>query len=497
MSYDLVLDLGGSQTTVGAVFDDRFNIIESPTGSRSFLSTVIVEPPLLGSSAELLITRYLDRACWNFPFLIASVKDCFFPFVPDITEADFDISIELKSFLDQLLDYLSSENGSPPRSVFISLPKCLESTSSLFVNLFPQSLIRKDPIYCLSWSYLYKMNSRLTNQFEVILFLDIGYMCTDIGVVQMNNESANILLSKSSTSFRGQLLDQELLQLCVDKANQLFNQDVTQNKKTMFRLYQEIKKTRVNLSSCPEVELEIDSFIDGEDLEIDVDRRDFEARLEEHLLQLVKILTKVYQFLVKNSLKLSKVVLLGGFSYVPVIETTIKSHFDYLQSHLFERTLNAFEEIAIGGCISLACGKKMNSLTDFAKKLSVKYLVEHKDILSKEGQNCSNHQEKSSKQSPSKSYAKVANADESLESTNLYGPLSARNSAKQANFNSPIVDNRGKTTKNSLSSQTNTVSSYSVPKVNAISKSSQFSDLHNSKGIQNSVRLFPKSKQIG
>ncbi|KAL0248532.1 hypothetical protein GEMRC1_003768 [Eukaryota sp. GEM-RC1] len=223
------------------------------------------------------------------------------------------------------------------------------------------------------------MNSRLTTQLEVVLFLDIGYMCTDIGVVQMNNESAKILLSKSSTSFRGQLLDHELLQLCVGKTNQLFDQDVTKNKKAMFRLYQEIKKTRVNLSSCPEVELEIGSFIDGDDFEIDVNRRDFEARLEGHLMQLGNLLTKVYQFLVKNSLKLSKVVLLGGFSYVPVIETTIKSHFGHLQSNQFERTLNAFEEIALGGCISLACGKKMNSLTDFAKKLNVKNLEKQKN----------------------------------------------------------------------------------------------------------------------
>ncbi|KAL0249658.1 hypothetical protein GEMRC1_004887 [Eukaryota sp. GEM-RC1] len=321
-----------------------------------------------GDAAKVLCFRNLDRSFWNITFLLSDLNAPF-PFVSqsqpndgfpiNLREQRFQISLPhlLAMLFSHLFRELCDLVQCQQLSVTCSLPLCLNKSQRRLLQEILQyagfhDVTIVDPIYCLSWSYLYKMNSRLTNQLEVILFLDIGYMCTDIGVVQMNNESANILLSKSSTSFRGQLLDQELLQLCVDKANQLFNQDVTQNKKSMFRLYQEIKKTRVNLSSCPEVELDIDSFIDGEDFEIDVNRRDFEASLEHHLLQLGNLLTKVDQFFVKNSLKLSKVVLLGGFSYVPVIETTIKSHFGYLQSRLFERTLNAFESVSEGALLS-------------------------------------------------------------------------------------------------------------------------------------------------
>ncbi|KAL0249362.1 hypothetical protein GEMRC1_004594 [Eukaryota sp. GEM-RC1] len=381
------IDFKSTELVLAITDSNGVRVPETDTGHRSFAYFVAFDGQQnhSGFSASSKVPRFLTQSEWNIP--LTFFPELFsFPFVSRQCTNSASSNQQTKPYenlqliLEEVDQFLKTNFDNEPSHTFLSLPQCLSSFQLGLHDVLASSGFHDvtivDPIYCLSWSYLYKMNSRLTNQLEVILFLDIGYMCTDIGVVQMNNESANILLSKSSTSFRGQLLDHELLQLCVGKANQLFNQDVTQNKKAMFRLYQEIKKSRVNLSSCPEVELEIDSFIDGEDFEIDVDRRDFEARFDHHLLQLGNLLTEVDQFLVKNSLKLSKVVLLGGFSYVPVIETTIKSHFDYLQSYQFERTLNAFESISEGASLACAAIDHQPGLPSWFMSLTVTNTIE-------------------------------------------------------------------------------------------------------------------------
>merc|ERR1711953_705516 len=94
--------------------------------------------------------------------------------------------------------------------------------------------------------------------------------------------------------------------------------------------------------------IDIDSFFDGIDFSIQVKRSRFEALISEHLKKSLSLVEKVLidGAIAKNNIH--DIVLVGGSTYIPKIQTMLQEFFNGKELH---RSVNSDEAVAYGAAV--------------------------------------------------------------------------------------------------------------------------------------------------
>ena len=159
-----------------------------------------------------------------------------------------------------------------------------------------------------------------------ILFIDIGYSKTSFILSYFKYNKFEVKYVDYIPNIGGRNFDELIYNYCVDKFKQENNiEDSDISIKMKYRLIEEIKKKRIQLTVSDEINILVDSFYEDKDLQL-ILKKDF---LEEKIQDLIKEISNKYEKVLlyskENKIKIDYVEIAGELMRTPILQSIIEN----------------------------------------------------------------------------------------------------------------------------------------------------------------------------
>jgi len=168
----------------------------------------------------------------------------------------------------------------------------------------------------------YGLDKKFKNERNVLIF-DLGGGTFDVSILSLEEGLFEVRSTNGHTHLGGEDFDNRLVEFCASEFKRKTGLELRENKKAIRRLRTSCEKAKRALSSATQTTIDIDSIMDGKDLNITLNR----AKFEELCIDLFKKCLPPVENALKDS-KLSKseihdVVLVGGSTRIPKIQAMV------------------------------------------------------------------------------------------------------------------------------------------------------------------------------
>jgi len=181
-----------------------------------------------------------------------------------------------------------------------------------------------------------------------ILVFDLGGGTFDVTLLTIDNGVFEVLATNGDTHLGGEDFDQRTMQYFIKILKKRDQMDITGDKKALQKLRREVERVKRTLSSQHQARLEIEGLMDGQDFSETLTR----ARFEELNLDLFKKTLGPVQKVMEDSDmskgEVDEIVLVGGSTRIPKVQTLLKDFFDGKEP---SRGVNPDEAVAYGAAV--------------------------------------------------------------------------------------------------------------------------------------------------
>ncbi|CAE7435887.1 BIP4 [Symbiodinium sp. CCMP2592] len=180
-----------------------------------------------------------------------------------------------------------------------------------------------------------------------ILVYDLGGGTFDVSLLNIANGVFEVIATSGDTHLGGEDFDQRVMQHFMKVFQQKHGKDMSQDKRAIQKLRREVEKSKRQLTSTHQSQLEIEALFEGVDFSETLTRAKFEGL---NLDLFKKTLGPVKKVLEDSSLKKSQVdeiVLVGGSTRIPKVQELIRDFFGKEPS----RGINPDEAVAYGAAV--------------------------------------------------------------------------------------------------------------------------------------------------
>jgi len=181
-----------------------------------------------------------------------------------------------------------------------------------------------------------------------ILVFDLGGGTFDVTLLTIDNGVFEVLATNGDTHLGGEDFDQRVMAYFIKLLKKRDNVDITTDKRALQKLRREVERVKRALSSQHQARLEIEGLMDGVDFSETLTR----ARFEELNIDLFKkTLGPVQKVLEDGDMKkdeVDEIVLVGGSTRIPKVQTLLKDFFDGKEP---SRGVNPDEAVAYGAAV--------------------------------------------------------------------------------------------------------------------------------------------------
>ena len=184
-----------------------------------------------------------------------------------------------------------------------------------------------------------------------ILVFDLGGGTFDVSLLTIDDGFFEVVATNGDTHLGGEDFDNRLMTHFVDMMKKKKKIDVSKDKKALARLRKACEAAKRQLSSQPEVRVEVDNIADGFDFSEKLTR----AKFEELNMEMFKgTLIPVQRVLEDAKLKkneIDEIVMVGGSTRIPKVQQLIKDFFGGKQPN---QGINPDEAVAYGAAVQAA-----------------------------------------------------------------------------------------------------------------------------------------------
>eukprot|EP01033_Poteriospumella_lacustris_P007711 gene7711-5542_t len=181
-----------------------------------------------------------------------------------------------------------------------------------------------------------------------ILVFDLGGGTFDVTLLTIDNGVFEVLATNGDTHLGGEDFDQRVMQYFIKMLKKRDNLDIASDKRALQKLRREVERVKRTLSSQHQARLEIEGLMDGTDFSETLTR----ARFEELNLDLFKKTLGPVQKVMEDSdmskSEVDEIVLVGGSTRIPKVQTLLKEFFDGKEP---SRGVNPDEAVAFGAAV--------------------------------------------------------------------------------------------------------------------------------------------------
>jgi len=196
-----------------------------------------------------------------------------------------------------------------------------------------------------------------------VAIIDIGSGKFDACVVFLDWKMFETRAISGNSSLGGDDFDTKILELCIEDFKAKTGVDIKNNARAIRRLRNMCERAKITLSTSTQASIEIDELAEGHDFTYVITRSKFEEVCQPFFDEILEALPKLFQGSYVDRDDIDQVILTGGTTNIPKIQSIISEYFKYKK---IERRSNDFESVAVGTAMYCAVlkGQKKEKFGD-------------------------------------------------------------------------------------------------------------------------------------
>jgi len=196
----------------------------------------------------------------------------------------------------------------------------------------------------------YGLDKQETEEKNVLIF-DLGGGTFDVSLLTIDDGVFEVMATAGDTHLGGEDFDNRLVDHCVNDFKRKQKKDISGNPRAMRRLRTQCEQAKRTLSSAVRATIEVDSLFEGIDFNITVTRAKFENLCNEPFRNCLDPCRKVIQDAKISKNEVHEVVLVGGSTRIPKIQSLLSQFFNGKE---LNKSINPDEAVAWGAAVQAA-----------------------------------------------------------------------------------------------------------------------------------------------
>ncbi len=375
MSKAIGIDLGTTFSAVGVYQNGKVEIIANEQGNRTTPSYVAFTETerLVGDSAKAqaslnakntifdakrLIGRkindpVLTQDIKNWPFSVTTKDDNDKPML-EVTYKN-----EVKQFqpeeissmiLSKMKEIAEGYLGEAVSDAVVTVPAYFNDAqrratqdAGVIAGLNILRIINEPTAAAIAYG-LEKGNDKEQN----VLIFDLGGGTFDVSVLNIDDGIFEVKATAGDTHLGGEDFDTRMVTHFISEFKRKHKQDISSNKRALKRLRSSCEKAKRTLSSSANASIEIDSLYEGIDFYTSLSRAKFESLCDDLFRGCLDPVEKVLRDSKLDKGDIDEVVLVGGSTRIPKIQTLLSQFFN---GKTLNKSINPDEAVAYGAAV--------------------------------------------------------------------------------------------------------------------------------------------------
>jgi heat shock protein 5 len=181
-----------------------------------------------------------------------------------------------------------------------------------------------------------------------ILVFDLGGGTFDVTLLTIDNGVFEVLSTNGDTHLGGEDFDQRVMAYFIKMMKKRDGTDLVQDKRALQKLRREVERVKRTLSTQHQARLEIEGLIDGQDFSETLTRARFEELNVDLFKKTLGPVQKVLEDADMAKSEVDEIVLVGGSTRIPKVQTLLKDYFDGKEP---SKGVNPDEAVAFGAAV--------------------------------------------------------------------------------------------------------------------------------------------------
>lgn len=188
-----------------------------------------------------------------------------------------------------------------------------------------------------------------------VLVFDLGGGTFDVSLLSMDEGMYQVKATAGDTHLGGEDFDSHLVVYCLKeflkKNKNVDRESLMKNPRTLRRLRTACERAKRTLSSSTTTMIEVDSFYEGLDFRLQMTRAKFENLCSGEMRKCLNSVEKVLKDAKVSKAGVDEVVLVGGSTRIPYVQSMLKTFFNGKES---KKDINPDEAVAYGATVQAA-----------------------------------------------------------------------------------------------------------------------------------------------
>ena len=209
----------------------------------------------------------------------------------------------------------------------------------------------------------YGLDKNLKSEKNVLIF-DLGGGTFDVSVLTIDDGSLfEVRSTAGDTHLGGEDFDNRLVTHFAEEFKRKYKKDLTTNPRALRRLRTAAERAKRTLSASTEATIEIDALFEGVDYYTKISRARFEELCADLFRNTLQPVEKALADAKLDKSKIDEIVLVGGSTRIPKIQSLLQNFFNGKQLNL---SINPDEAVAYGAAVQAAIltGSKDSKIQD-------------------------------------------------------------------------------------------------------------------------------------
>lgn len=373
------IDIGTTHGCVGVWHNGKVNIIANDQGFRTTPAFVCFEGDevIVGDTAVNKLPSHADSTVFHlkrvlgkaqsdvaerpfvrdWPFDVAAGKDGEALAATVRNGEKHEVSpVEFLSLMLQNLRNLAQDfTGEKVEAVVLSLPAHADDAYKQLVQEAAKAADVEVIAYIsepLAAAIAYGLDEPARNpKPEYVLVFDIGGATHDVTLLTADRGLFEVVATRGNDALGGEDFTSAIFEHCARAFQRKTKLDVRSNQKASSRLRIACEAAKRSLSTQSQVNIEVDSLLEGEDFALKLSRPRFEELASDFVKKALAEVDEVLEAAELDKDDIDHVILVGGSARIPLMQQAVKKYFDGKTTHLH---LSPDEVVAHGATIEAA-----------------------------------------------------------------------------------------------------------------------------------------------